>query len=60
MARKYRQSQPMHHDNSPPSYDRAFDNYQKHSTYYTEDVYFEASDANGVALITITDSPKLA
>jgi hypothetical protein len=62
MARKHRQSQAMHDDNlndSPPNYDHAFDNYQKHPTYYTKDVFFEASDASGVALITITDSPKL-
>jgi hypothetical protein len=52
----------MHNDDlkdSPPSYDRSFSNYQKHPTFYTEDVFFEASDASGVASMGIADSPKL-
>ena len=44
MARKNRRSQAMHDDDSmkdtPPSY---YGDYQKHPTFYTEDVFFEAS-----------------
>ena len=44
MARKNRQSQAMHDDDlmhdTPPSY---YGDHQKHPTFYTEDVFFEAS-----------------